>query len=170
MKKFILVLAFLSLAAPWHPRPASCQYVEVPKEKRIFNRSGVQCFWCAAETACRTLRIEEGYGLTETYKDPPDGWEEGLQILRSHGIKCQLRDSGSLLSWRKALSSLESNYPVVFGTPGHALLLVGYDKDDTKGVWVIDNSGADACKVQSWSQHQFWERWDGHMIYLWKDR
>lgn len=137
-------------------------YVDVPKEARIPNYSGSQCVWVSCELVCRTLKVKEGYNLHKKYFHATS-FTYAQDQLRRRGIQCGVAYGD--YAWKRTLEYLDKGYPVVFGVPGHALVIIGYD-EKTKEVTVIDNR-SNGTLEQKWSWDRFNSRWERVCLFIW---
>lgn len=138
--------------------------VPIAKENRKFNVSGVQCVWCSLENLARHNGESKLYDLTEKYKHAT-GPSYVAQVLNSRGVKYKQVYSG-----KKAGIDFIREYVtkkkmgVGVGLQGvHMINVVHFD--EVNGiVKVIDNSGPNAMKIQTWTIEKFDQRFDGWAI------
>lgn len=143
----LIVLAFVASV------PAE---VTIKKEHRITNFTGVQCFWCATETAAYYAQRPELYNITVRYR----GWvwtvKGAVYEIKKHGVEPYWAEKGAGTVERvKELLDVEK-IPVIIVVPGHALLLTHLDDEHA---YVIDNSGPFPGFVQVWHRETFDALW-----------
>lgn len=137
--------------------------VPIPKDCRVFNKSGSQCVWCSIESLARYHGIKELYEgntrITKTYTWATSPAEVKRVLNNNYGtVKWKQIQNGDRNFIKKYVSEMKLG--IAFGIPGHMLNLVHYDeKNDT--VKVIDNVGPKALQVQTWSIKKFNQMWDG---------
>ena len=149
-------------APPVEPDCVGVQ-VPIPKNCRVYNKSGSQCVWCSIECLGRYHGVKEVYEgdrrLTKTYT-----WATG-----PGEVQRVMSGRYSTVRWKQITNRdinfikkyvTEQKLGVGIGIPGHMLNLVHYD-EEARVVKVIDNCGPKALQVQDWTLDRFNRLWDG---------
>lgn len=153
---------------PKQPVEPDCVGVQVPipKDCRVYNKSGSQCVWCSIECLARYHGVKELYEgdrrLTKTYTWATSPGEVN-RVLKSKypTVKWKQIQNGDTNFIKKYVCEMKLG--VGFGVPGHMLNLVHYD-EQAGIVKVIDNVGPKALQVQTWSMSKFRQLWDGWAV------
>ncbi len=130
--------------------------VFIPRAYRVRNRNG-NCVWCACETVFRGAGyVEEFNGTTEDAIRK--GWcgadmADVIKVCKIAKIEVDVEEHGDTKFLTKALAE---GKPCYIQIPGHALVLVGLDKDSAR---VIDNNGSK--EVRTWERARFDQLWEG---------
>jgi hypothetical protein len=144
--------------------------IEIPREIRMKNVSGDQCWACALETAARYLKIERLYDLTQKYKRSANT-DMVENILNTRHVKHKFTRPGCK-DKTIFVESIAAGYPVAFGVrprpgsdEGHMMLMVGIDE---KKVRILANStDTEVHEDPIWA----WEKgWDGWAVVLYPDQ
>jgi hypothetical protein len=154
-------------APPVEPDCVGVQ-VPIPKNCRVYNRSGSQCVWCSLECLARHHNVKELYEgngrLTKNYT-----WATGpgevQRVLNSRysTVKWkQIQNRGQLKGFIKTYVC-DKKFGIGLGIPGHMLNLVHYD-EEAKIVKIIDNGGPRALQIQDWSMEKFERLADGWAV------
>lgn len=150
---------------PKKPVEPDCVGVQVPipKDCRVYNKSGSQCVWCSIECLSRYHGVKDIYEgdrrITKTYT-----WATGpgevSRVLKGKypTVKWKQIQNGDTTFIKKYVTDMKLG--IAFGIPGHMLNLVHYD-EAAGVVKVIDNGGSKALQVQTWSMSKFRQLWDG---------
>ncbi len=153
--------------APVEPDCVGVQ-VPIPKDCRVFNKSGSQCVWCSIECLGRYHKVRELYEgdrrltLKYTWATGP---AEVQRVLSSNYPTVKWKQVQSKSELRNFIKTYvtEKKFGVGIGIPGHMLNLVHYD-EQAKVVKVIDNCGPKALQVQYWSMDKFDRLADGWVL------
>jgi hypothetical protein len=131
--------------------------IDIPRECRIPNRTGMQCAWSSLETCARYHKIERLYGLTQTYHGMLNDPTQFDRVLRRAKVQYRISYQGRPdLAWLKG--SIQRGYPVVVGLNGqHAVTLCGLTD---KRAEIIDNMDPH-LRVWYWPINDFYRAWDG---------
>ncbi len=155
---------------PVRPRPNDQEVADVqvpiPKEMRVFNKSGSQCVWCTIEMLAKFNRIPKANDLTQTYKHAT-GPREVAQVLTGRGVKFKqsIRKDEGMLEEYVAKRKLGVGVGVNHGT--HMILVCHFDRQ-AKIVKVIDNSDR-SLRVQTWTLDQFRKIWSDWVLVILPD-
>lgn len=133
--------------------------VPIPKDCRVYNKSGSQCVWCSIECLARYHKITDLYEgdrrITKHYT-----WATGpgevYRVLNSRYPKVKWAQMSNRYTVKNFLRKYvtEKKLGVGFSVPGHMLNMIHFD--ETKNiVKVIDNAGSKALEVQEWSMEKF---------------
>lgn len=139
--------------------------VDIAKEDRVPNKTGIQCVWSSIETVARHNKIEELYDLTEDSRCKSfAGPSSAAKILKEKKIKFEQtvseKDISLLIKGCK-----EERWGVCFGIPGHMMTMVHFDHENEKIVKYIDNSDK-TLSVRTWTLNQFYSKWDGWVLMI----
>jgi hypothetical protein len=168
MKKLLFtVVLFFSLAAASLAQEVSCP---IPREDRVYNRTGTQCVYASLETLAR-------WSYCKPLLDPPLTRRAECQtfcnpgqvgsLLQQSGVQYeQYRSQGQgkgLL--RKAMSEHRA---ALFGAwRRHAMVVVSYDEQANYAAY-IDNSDP-SLKIKTITVDQFNQMWDGWIVVIYGD-
>lgn len=133
--------------------PLTDPQVNIPKENRIYNKSGSQCVWCSAEMLGSVNHSAGCKGLTDQYKHAT-GPGEFASVMKSRNIKFIQDTKGGnteidfMEEWVK-----NRRRGVGFGIHGtHCILMCHFERN--KLVKIIDNSDH-SLSVQTWEWNKF---------------
>lgn len=133
--------------------------VPIPKDCRVFNKSGSQCVWCSIECLARYHKVTDLYEgdrrITKHYTWAT-GPAEVYLVLNARYPNvgwAQLSNRNEVKSFLKKYVT-EKKLGVGFSVPGHMLNMIHYDETN-RIVKVIDNIGPQALEVQEWSMEKF---------------
>lgn len=133
--------------------------VPIPRDCRVFNKTGMQCVWCSIEVLARYHKVKDLYEgdrrITKHYTWATFSWEVNYVLNTKYPtVKwAQITNRSQLKNFLKKYVT-EKKFGVGFSVPGHMLNLIHYD-ENAKIVKVIDNDGATPLEVQQWSMDQF---------------
>jgi hypothetical protein len=146
------------------PEGANCQ-VYVPREMRIYNKSGSQCVWCTIEMLGKLHGVKGVSGLTDEYKHAT-GPGEVNRVLTQRGVKFKQvtgKDYDFIKEW-----VADKKMGVGIGVNGnHVILLCHYEEN--KLVKIIDNADK-SLKIQTWDWNKFTKRFDGWAFVILPDQ
>ena len=141
--------------------------VPIPMKDRVFNRTGIQCVWASLECIGRYAEEMKLIGLTkdrdcQSYSSPT-GASRKLNQINVKFEQTTSKNDKSLIY--KAV--VKEKRGVLFGIPGHAMVMVHYDEKN--GVMkYVNNSDAD-LKIRTWKIEDFDRRWDGWVCAIYAD-
>lgn len=133
--------------------------VPIPKDCRVFNKSGSQCVWCSIECLGRYHKVKDLYegDMRITKYHTWATWSgEVYHVMKTKypNVKwAQISNISELKSFLRKYVA-EKKIGVGFTIPGHMLNMVNYDEEN-KTVKVIDNIGPKALEIQEWSMAKF---------------
>jgi hypothetical protein len=158
------------------PKPESSStkyYIDIPKDCRILNRSGSQCWACAIETLARKHGITALYTATREYQNA-GGPDTAYQLFSRHGIpsvrsgtrgpRYQMQMPGSR-DMGLVTQACKHGLGAAVGIPGHMFVVCGIDESEDT-VWIIDNGGPKAGQVVAKSLKGFKHYFDRWVIVL----
>ena len=135
---------------------------------RVYNKTGIQCVWASLECIGRYAEEPKLIDLT---KDPecksyssPSGAAHKLNKMRVKFEQTTSTSDKSLII--KAV--VKEKRGVLFGIPGHAMVMVHYD-EKAGIIKYINNSDGD-LKVRTWTIDNFNKRWDGWICAIYADK
>lgn len=141
--------------------------VPIPKEDRVFNKTGIQCVWASIESLGRFAG--EGKLLEITKHEDCQGYASPVTLalkLKALGVDFKQttnkKDKSLLIQ-----SVVNDRRGCLFGIPGHAMVLVHYDEKESI-VKYINNSDKN-LKVRTWSLEEFNQRWDGWICVIYPE-
>ncbi len=149
------------------PRPIDPELVDVqvpiPKEMRVYNKSGMQCVWSTIEMLSKYNNIPKGKDITLTHKNAT-GPREVKYVLESRGIKFKqtIRKDEDMLEEYVTKRKLGVGVGVNHGS--HMILVCHFDKVN-KIVKVIDNSDRQ-LRIQTWTLDQFRQKWSDWVLVI----
>jgi hypothetical protein len=138
--------------------------VPVPKEIRIYNKSGSQCVWCTAEMLGRLHKVKGVDGLTIDYKHATGPGEFNCVMTQRHINFKQVtgRDLDFIEEW-----VTNKKMGVGIGVHhSHVILVCHFERG--KQVKVIDNSDR-SLKVQTWDWQRFQRSFTGWVFVILPD-
>jgi hypothetical protein len=133
--------------------------VPIPKECRVFNKTGSQCVWCSIEVLARYHKVADLYEgdrrITKHHTWGTFSWEVN-HVLTTQYPKTKWTQITNRSQLRGFLQKYvtEKKFGVGFSVPGHMLNLIHYD-ENARIVKVIDNDGPTPLEVQQWSLDKF---------------
>lgn len=137
--------------------------VPIPKDCRVYNKSGSQCVWCSIECLGRYHGVKEVFEgdrrLTKTYTwatNPGEVYR--VMSAKYPTVKWKQITNRDVRFIKKYVTELKLG--IGLAIPGHMLNLVHYD-EEAGIVKVIDNCGPKALQVQDWTMDRFNRLWDG---------
>ena len=139
----------------------------IPMKDRVFNKTGIQCVWASLECIGRYASEIKLFDLTkdrdcQSYSSPSNAsWK-----LKKLGVKFEQTNSIKDRSLIKKAIVVEKR-GVLFGIPGHAMVMVHYD-EDKKIIKYINNSDKE-LKIRTWKMSEFDQRWDGWICAIYAD-
>ena len=157
-------------APPEKPKPTDPELVDVhvpiPKEMRVYNKSGSQCVWCTIEMLAKFNDIKGAKDLTLTYKHAT-GPREVARVLNGRGVKFKqtIRKDEDMLEEYVMRRKLGVGVGVNHGS--HMILVCHFDRQ-AKIVKVIDNSDR-SLRVQTWTLDQFRRKWSDWVLVILPD-
>lgn len=139
-------------------------HVPLPKELRIYNKSGSQCVWCTAQML-GTLNHSAGVaGLTDQYKHAT-GPGEFNRVMTSRKVKFKQvtgRDLDFIEEW-----VTKKHMGVGIGiNNSHCILVCHFERG--KQVKIIDNSDRQ-LRVQTWTWDRFTRAFTGWVFVILPD-
>lgn len=140
---------------PSDPELAGLQ-VPIPKEMRVFNKSGSQCVWCSAEILGRYHNVLGLSGLTEKYSHATGPREFGRVMTRQNVKFKQVtgQDLDFLDEW-----VTQKKMGAGIGVNRHHVIVVCHFERN-KLVKIIDNADP-SLRVQTWDWPQFTRNFSG---------
>lgn len=142
--------------------------VPIPMKDRVYNKTGIQCVWASLECIGRYAEEPKFIDLT---KDPecksyssPSGAAHKLNKMRVKFEQTTSTSDKSLII--KAV--VKEKRGVLFGIPGHAMVMVHYD-EKAGIIKYINNSDGD-LKIRTWTIDNFNKRWDGWICAIYADK
>lgn len=141
--------------------------VPIPKEDRVFNKTGIQCVWASIECLGRFANEKKLIGLTN-HEDCQSYASPTTLAAKLKSLKVKFEQTVNKKDKSLLIKSLvEERRGCLFGIPGHAMVLVHYDEQN-KFVKYINNSDKN-LKVRTWSLDEFNQRWDGWICVVYAD-
>jgi len=171
---FLSLLTFLVAVLPLNAQPAfdvpsaivrvddaEGVQVPIPMSCRVPNRTRYQCVWCSIECLARYHKIPEASHLTDDHKGKTGGGEV-RQVLNRLGIKYQQQYEGNY-DKKLLIDACAKGWGAGVGVNGNHMINLVHYKDGV--VKVIDNSDR-SLRIQTWTEQQFLQHWDGWVITL----
>lgn len=150
-------------AQPTDPELIGLQ-VPIPKDMRIYNKSGSQCVWCTAQMLGAYHNVKGVVGLTDQYKHAT-GPGEFNRVMTARHVKFKQvtgRDLDFLEEW-----VTKKKFGCGIGVNNtHAILVCDFQRG--KQVKVIDNSDR-TLKVQTWTWEKFQRNFTGWVFVILPD-
>jgi len=142
--------------------------VPIPSKDRVYNKTGIQCVWASIECLARYAEEPKLINLTsdpecKSYSSPYS-LSSKLKKLNVKFEQTTSRSDYSLI----IKSIVKERRGCLFGVPGHAMVLVHYDKE--KGIIKYINNSDKSLKIRTWSIKEFEQRWDGWICVIYADR
>jgi len=114
--------------------------VPIPMKDRVYNKTGIQCVWASLECIGRYAEEKKLINLTNDSEcqgySSPSGSARKLIALNVKFEQTTSLSDKSLI--RKAV--VKEKRGVLFGIPGHAMVMVHYD--EAKGIIKYINNGS----------------------------
>lgn len=138
-------------------------------QSSMVRNVGGNCGFASIEIIAR----HQGYTNMHGFANGKGGsWPEIMATwLNRYGVEHEQVHSRTqgLALMRKFL---EQKRPVLFSIPGHALVCCGWtwSPQGDERIWVVDNTGYEACVVKGWPKREFDARFDGWVCGLWNCR
>ena len=141
--------------------------VPIPMKDRIYNKTGIQCVWASLECIGRYAGEKKLYDLTsdkdcQGYSSPSSAAHK-LKQLHVRFEQTTRTEDRSLIE----KSVVKERRGVLFGIPGHAMVMVHYDKD--KQIIKYINNSDKELKIRTWKMSEFDQRWDGWICAIYAD-
>jgi len=139
-------------------------HVPIPKEIRLYNKSGSQCVWCTIEMLGTYHGSAGVKGLTQKYKHAT-GPGEVNRVLTQRNVKFKQvtgRDLDFIEEWvtnKRMGVGIGVNH-------NHVILVCHFERN--KLVKVIDNSDR-SLRVQTWDWAKFTQRFSGWVFVILPD-
>ena len=133
--------------------------VPIPVKDRIYNKTGIQCVWASLECIGRYAGEKKLYDLTfdrecQSYSSPSSAASKLRQLKVKFEQTTSVNDRSLI---QKAV--VRDRRGVLFGIPGHAMVMVHYDTD--KQIIKYINNSDKELKIRTWKMSEFNQRWDG---------
>lgn len=141
--------------------------VPIPKNQRVFNKSGIQCVWATLETCGNYASEKKLKNITEQqgYKSYETPYSTSKKLK---DIKVKYKQTNNKADKSLILESIvQERRGCLFGVPGHAMTLVHYDEEN-KIVKYINNSDPELL-IRTWSMSEFDKRWNGWICVIYAD-
>lgn len=138
--------------------------VPIPKEMRVYNKTGIQCAWTVMESLAKYHKIQPLMDITKTMKNNTS-MGELHSVLREKGVKytsTQKRYDWQFLEEYVTRRKLGCGIGV--HNNAHMVCMVHFEKD--KLVKIFDNQGPQALKIQTWQWDEFLRRFSNDSIAL----
>jgi len=141
--------------------------VPIPMKDRVYNKTGIQCVWASIECIGRYAEERKLKWLTndsecQGYSSP----SVTASKLKKINVKFEQTTSKANRSLiQKAV--VKENRGVLFGIPGHAMVMVHYD--EKAGIIKYINNSDKELKIRTWSIDEFNKRWDGWICAIYAD-
>lgn len=173
MKKIILLISFLCLfttnvqSQPKLPKeifnPLEAVeinpelvdlHVPIPKDMRVYNKSGGQCVYCTTETLGNFHKVKGTQGLTKSYTSPSS--PSALQdILNKRNVKYKMtivRDLNFIEEW-VTKNKMGVGIRIETGeSTKHVITVIHFIRNQE--VKIIDNSDPQ-LRIQTWTWDKF---------------
>lgn len=138
--------------------------VPIPKNIRLYNKSGSQCVWCTIEMLGSFHGSKNTNGLTQSYKHAT-GPREVSRVLTNRNVKFKQvtgKNYAFLQEW-----VAEKKMGVGIGVNGNHMILVCH-YEQNKLVKVIDNADRQ-LRIQTWDWAKFQRHFSGWAIVILPD-
>jgi hypothetical protein len=138
-------------------------HVPIPKEMRVYNRSGSQCVWCTIEMLGNYNRVPQVYKITDAYKHRT-GPAEVKRVLEGKKVKFHqtMRRDEDMLEEYVMRRKLGAGVGVNHGS--HCILVCHFDRA-AKVVKVIDN-GDPQLRIRTMTLDQFRRIWSDWVLVI----
>jgi hypothetical protein len=140
----------------------------IPKECRVFNKTGIQCVWASIETLGRWAECKEllePEALTErsrckSFAGPSDASE----VLNKYKVRFEQSAQGREKGIALIKKAMKEKRACLWSIPGHAMVICHYDEEKNEFMW-IDNSDR-SLKIQKGTIQTFNKKWDGWILVI----
>jgi hypothetical protein len=143
----------------------------IPKKDRVKNYTGIQCVYASIEMLGRWA--EEPKLINPPITSRPEckgysGPSQAAKILNNLNIKFEQSYGDKKKGVQLIKKAMDQGRGVLWGVPGHAMVLVHYSEEEDKVCWV-DNSDS-KLRVQKTTISRFNERWNSWVLVVYADR
>ena len=142
----------------------------IPKQDRVKNYTGIQCVYSSIEMLGRWA--EEPKLINPPITSRPEckgysGPSQAAKILNKLGVKFEQSYGNKNKGLELIKRSMKQGRGVLWGVPGHAMVLVHYSEEQNRVCWV-DNSDS-KLRVQQTTVSKFKERWNSWVLVIYAD-
>ncbi len=138
--------------------------VPVPKNIRIYNKTGSQCVWCTAQMLGTYHNVKGAEGLTDQYKHAT-GPGEFNKVMTARNIKFK-QVTGHDLDFLEEWVTKKKMGCGIGVNNTHVILVCDFQRG--KQVKIIDNSDR-TLKVQTWTWDKFMRNFTGWVFVILPD-
>jgi hypothetical protein len=143
----------------------------IPKKDRVKNYTGIQCVYASIEMIGRWA--EEAKLINPPITSRPDckgysGPSQAAKILNNLGVKFEQSYGDKKSGLALINKAMKQGRGVLWGVPGHAMVLIHYSESENKVCWV-DNSDS-KLRVQQTTIRKFNERWNSWVLVIYPDK
>lgn len=143
----------------------------IPKQDRVKNYTGIQCVYASIEMLGRWA--EEPKLINPPITSRPEckgysGPSQAAKILNNLKVKFEQSYGNKKQGLELIKKAMKEGRGVLWGVPGHAMVLVHYSEEENKVCWV-DNSDS-KLRVQQTTISKFNERWNSWVLIIYADK
>lgn len=142
----------------------------IPKEDRVKNYTGIQCVYSSIEMLGRWAEEPKLVNPPITSRKDCKGYSgpsQASKILDKLQVKFEQSYGDKIKGLKLIKKSMKEGRGILWGVPGHAMVLVHYSEKQNKVCWV-DNSDS-KLRVQQSTIEKFNSRWNSWVLMIYAD-
>lgn len=142
----------------------------IPKSDRVKNYTGIQCVYASIEMLGRWAEEPKLINPPITSRSDCKGYsspERAAQILSKLEVKFEQSYGNRKKGIELIKKAMKEGRGVLWGVPGHAMVLIHYDEENNRICWV-DNSDKQ-LRVQETTIEKFKQRWNSWVLIIYPD-
>jgi hypothetical protein len=142
----------------------------IPMQDRVKNYTGIQCVYSSIEMLGRWAEEPKLTNPPITSRPECKGYSgpsQAARILNNLQIKFEQTYGDKDKGLELIKKAMKQGRGVLWGVPGHAMVLIHYSEEQNKVCWV-DNSDS-KLRVQQTTIKKFKERWNSWVLVIYAD-